>query len=130
VNVLPDTSIWIEYLRGEEPAASQLERLVGQGEALVCGPVLAELLAGARGDADADALLALTSLRLVEVTRQTWRRAGDVARAMRGVGEIVPLLDVVIGVACEQARLPLWTRDRHFAQLRRALPELELYSPA
>jgi predicted nucleic acid-binding protein len=130
VSVLADTSIWIEYLRGQEPTASQLERLVGRGEALVCGPVLAELLAGARSDADADELLALTSLHFVEVTRQTWRRAGDVARMLRGLGEIVPLLDVVIGMACTQARLPLWTHDRHFAQLRSALPELELYVPA
>lgn len=130
MSVLADTSIWIEYLRGREPAASQLERLVREGDALACGPVLAELLAGARSDADAQELLALTSLRFVEVTRQTWRHTGEVARALRGLGEIVPLLDVAIGVACAQARVPLWTHDRHFAQLRSALPELELYVPA
>jgi hypothetical protein len=45
------------------------------------------------------------------------------------LGDSVPVLDV-IGVACAQARLSLWTRDRHFAQLRGALPELELYAPA
>jgi predicted nucleic acid-binding protein len=61
VSVLADTSIWIECLRGREPAASQLERLVREGDALVCGPVLAELLAGAHSDADADELLALKS---------------------------------------------------------------------
>ncbi len=129
MSVLADTSIWVDYLRGRDPVAAHLERLVREGEALVCGPVLAELIAGARTDSDAEALLELTGLRFVEVTRQTWRRAGEVARAVRGRGETVPLLDVVIGVACTQARVPLWTLDRHFAQLRTELPELELYSP-
>jgi predicted nucleic acid-binding protein len=129
VSVLADTSIWVEYLRGQEPVASQLERLVREGQALVCGPVVAELLAGARSDSDGDRLLALTSLRFVEVTRQTWRHAGDVTRALRGVGTAVPLLDVVIGVACAQAHVRLWTRDRLFDQLRGALAELQLYAP-
>jgi predicted nucleic acid-binding protein len=109
--------------------AAQLERLVREGEAMLCGPVLAELLAGARADADARALLDLTGLRFVDVTRQTWRRSGEVARELREVGESVPLLDILIGVACVHARVPLWTHDRHFAQVRAALPQLELYVP-
>jgi predicted nucleic acid-binding protein len=129
VSVLADTSIWVDYLRGQEPVAAQLERLVREGEAMLCGPVLAELLAGARNDSDADRLLALTSLRFIEVTRQTWRHAGEAARALRGVGTTVPLLDVVIGVACAQAHVPLWTRDQHFGTLGEALPELQLYAP-
>jgi predicted nucleic acid-binding protein len=130
VSVLVDTSIWAEYLRGREPVATQLERLVRVSEAILCGPVLAELLAGARSDADAEQLRALSSLNFVEVTRQTWRRAGEAARALRALGDSVPLLDVVIGVACTQARVPVWTHDRHFAQLRSVLPDLELYAPA
>jgi predicted nucleic acid-binding protein len=129
VSVLADTSIWVDYLRGQEPVATQLERLVRGGEAVLCGPVLAELLAGARTDTDAEALLDLTGLRFIEATRQTWRRSGEVARALREVGESVPLLDILIGIACAHARVPLWTHDRHFAQVRAALPELELYVP-
>jgi predicted nucleic acid-binding protein len=52
-----------------------------------------------------------------------------VARALRLLGYSLPLLDAVIGIACTQARVPLWTRDEHFRQLKKALPELELYSP-
>jgi predicted nucleic acid-binding protein len=130
VSVLVDTSIWVEYLRGREPVASQLERLVREGEAALCGPVFAELLAGVRTDADAEALRDLMGLRFVDVTRPAWKRCGDVARALRGLGERVPLLDVLIGVACAQARISLWTRDQHFAKLRGAIPELELYVPA
>jgi hypothetical protein len=46
------------------------------------------------------------------VSRQTWRRAGEVTRALRALGESVPLLDVVIGVARTQERVALWTSDR------------------
>jgi predicted nucleic acid-binding protein len=130
VSVLVDTSVWVEYLRGREPLAAQCERLVREGEAVLCGPVLAELLAGARTEADARALLDLTGLRFVEVTRQTWRRSGEVARALGDLGESVPLLDILIGVASANAQVPLWSNDHHFAQLRGALPELELYVPA
>lgn len=130
MSVLADTSIWVDYLRGREPAAAQLEQLVRRREVAVCGPVLAELLAGARTDEDAARLLDLAGLQWVEIGRQTWRRAGDVARSLRLLGHTLPLLDALIAVACAQARVPLWTRDQHFAKLREALPELDLYAPA
>jgi predicted nucleic acid-binding protein len=130
VSVLADTSIWVDYLRGREPVATQLEQLVRRGEAAVCGPVLAELIAGARTDEDAERLVDLAGLQWVEIGRQTWRRAGDVARALRRLGHTLPLLDAVIAVACIQARVPLWTRDQHFATLREALPELDLHASA
>jgi predicted nucleic acid-binding protein len=47
--VLVDTSIWIRFLRGTEPYASQLDRLLSNDEVLGHDFVYGELLIGDRG---------------------------------------------------------------------------------
>jgi tRNA(fMet)-specific endonuclease VapC len=127
VTVLADTSIWVDFFRNREPVATAFDRLLGEGELVVCGPVIAELLAGVR-EADRSALwLALRSLSAVELDLQAWRRSGELAHALRGAGGSVPLLDVLVAVAAVQAEASLWTRDRDFERIRVFLPELQLY---
>jgi predicted nucleic acid-binding protein len=76
--VLPDTSVWVEYLRADPPAPEgtegaageeqdagadastvdatdpspldELDSLIEAEQVLTCGPVVAELMAGARGE--------------------------------------------------------------------------------
>jgi predicted nucleic acid-binding protein len=90
------------------------------------GPELAELLAGAPPDRRQDLFLALGSLPWAELDHAAWRQVGEVANDLRRSGASVPLTDVVIAVASTRARARLWTRDRDFERIRRALPTLEL----
>ena len=49
MTVLADTSVWVECLRrGKGSTSDRLDGLLVAGEVLVCGPVVAELLAGAK----------------------------------------------------------------------------------
>ena len=63
VTVLADTSVWIEYLRrGKGSKSARLDDLLVAGEVLVCGPVVTELLAGAKSPDRGRLWLQLTPL--------------------------------------------------------------------
>ena len=56
-------SIWVEYLRrGKGSKSAPLDDLLVAGEVLVCGPVLAELLAGVKSADRGRLWLLLTGL--------------------------------------------------------------------
>lgn len=128
MTVLPDTSIWVDYLRtGATGPAGGLDRLLAEESVAVCGPVLAELLAGtAAGDRD-DLWHVLAALPWAELDRDAWRRVGELAFELRRAGMSLPLTDLEIAVACASADIALWTRDDDFQRLRAHLPALELY---
>jgi predicted nucleic acid-binding protein len=127
VTVLADTSIWVDFFRGNEPEAAELEHLLGQDELVTCGPILAELLAGANHAQRATLWLALGALPAVELDVAAWREAGEIASDLRSLGETTPLLDVLIGIAAVRGGAALWTRDADFERLQKVIPGLALY---
>jgi predicted nucleic acid-binding protein len=129
VSVLPDTSIWINYFRGTEPVANELGRLITRNTPSICGPILAELVAGTPADSREDVWLALAGLPYVDLDRDAWTLAGEVAHRLRATGETVPLLDLLIAVAAVRADAALWTKDSDFQRVAQALPELRLHRP-
>jgi predicted nucleic acid-binding protein len=126
VTVLADTSIWVDYFRGSEPAATELDRLLAEEELVVCGPILAELVAGVAPAQREELWLALASLPFVELGRDAWARAGELANGLRSRGARVPLLDLLIAVAAVRAEAFLWTRDGDFERISEVLPDLRL----
>lgn len=127
MTVLPDTSIWVDYLRrGASGAAGELDRHLEEGTVLICGPVLAEVLAGAPIERRDDLWLAIGTLPWAELDHAGWRRVGEVANDLRRGGTALPLTDLVIAVACAAAGATLWTGDRDFERIRAALPDLEI----
>ena len=61
--ILPDTSVWIEYLRrGEAGWARELDEFLARGEVMMCGPVLAELVAGVPAERRSNFALRLRAL--------------------------------------------------------------------
>lgn len=113
--VLPDTSVWVEFLRrGERGRAAALRRLINQGEVLVCGPVAAELIAGT-GESGRDSLLkGLRAIRWANLDRAAWLAVGDAAASLRKSGRTLPLTDLAIAVAASRADATLWTYDGDF----------------
>lgn len=130
MSVLPDTSIWVDYLRdGVDGEAAPLDALLDANDVLVCGPVVAELLAGA-AERDRERLGRLfAALPWAPIGRSAWLRVGDVAARLRGRGDTVPLTDVEIAVAAVEGNARLWARDTDFARIEVVLPELSRYTP-
>jgi len=129
VRVLPDTSVWVDYLRGRDPSTvAALDAYLERESVLVCGPVVAELLAGTTPLQREDVWLAIGSLPWADLDRAAWREVGEVANDLRRGGVSVPLTDVVIAVATARSDAELWTRDRNFERIRQTLPTLRLHA--
>ncbi len=128
--VLPDTSVWIPYFRSSSGLdGDHLEALIEEREVAVCGPVLAELLAGA-GETQREAVLdTVGGLPFADLRRADWEKVGAVARRLRESGQTLPLTDLAIAVAAARAGHLLWSLDGDFERIATALDELELYAP-
>jgi predicted nucleic acid-binding protein len=96
---------------------------------VVCGPVVAELLAGVAAAHRAELWTLLSGLPWAGLGPEEWRRVGEIAAALRDSGAAVPLTDIEIGVAAAGAGALLWSHDSDFARIGSALPELERFSP-
>ncbi len=127
--VLPDTSVWIPYFRsrsGED--GDRLEALIAAGEVAICGPVMAELLAGA-GDSQREAIVGTVGgLPFAALDRASWEEVGAVGFRLRLSGQALPLTDLAIAVAAARAGHVLWSLDSDFERIAPALGGLELYS--
>ncbi len=125
--LLPDTSVWVAYLRrGSNEITDALNTALERRDVLACGPVVAELAAGARPQ-DRSALLAsLAGLPWADLDRNAWLSVGLLAAELRDRGEVLPLTDLQIAVAAHANNAALWTADHHFERLAPLLKGLDL----
>lgn len=130
MKVLADTSIWVDYLRrGRQGKSALLDDLLANSEVLLCGPVVAELLVGAKVPDRSQLWHLFAGLPWAELGRNQWRRVGEIAAGLRERGEVVALTDVEIAVAAADADAELWTRDQDFLRVSGVLHELHLFEP-
>ena len=96
---------------------------------MICGPVEAELLSGARTSREFAALKALAEgLEAVPDADRMWARVRDYRFALARGGFLAGLIDLVIAATAFDAGLPLLTRDRDFQRIRTVVPiELDLF---
>ncbi|MGA8745468.1 MAG: PIN domain-containing protein [Solirubrobacterales bacterium] len=129
--VLPDTSVWVDFSRrGARGQAAAMRALLDSGEVATCGPVAAELLAGAKGEVAERIWETLSSLPWAHLDQAAWQEVGVIARRLRADGQTLPLTDLTIAVAAARAGHSLWGLDSDFGRIRTVLDTLELYEPA
>jgi predicted nucleic acid-binding protein len=130
VTVLADTSVWVEYLRrGQAGKSARLDDLLARGEVVLCGPVVAELVAGAATARRAELTALLNALPWVDLRRPEWVQVGELAARLRDHGVTTALTDVEIAVAAVAAGAELWTWDSDFARIAEVLGSLSLFAP-
>ena len=118
--LLVDTSIWIEYFRGRLSDAAVIEQKLGQGTVFVTGPIVAELLQGVRTSAEADELRrCIDAIPYAECTLADWLTAGEMAFTLRRKGITIPLTDLIIAAVAKRIGAAVYSRDKHFARIRR-----------
>jgi predicted nucleic acid-binding protein len=126
--VLPDTSVWVNFFRrGVGGRAAGMSTLLDAGEVATCGPVVAELLAGADGEVAERLWETLSSLPWAQLDPAAWREVGAAARRLHRAGETLALTDLAIAVAAARAGHALWGLDSDFKRVRSVLDSLELY---
>jgi predicted nucleic acid-binding protein len=126
---LVDTSAWVDFFAGERIAVSRVGELLEEGGAVICGPVAAELLSGARTSREFAALKELADgLEAVADPDRIWARVRDYRFALARGGFLAGLIDLVIAATALDAGLPLLTRDRDFERIRTVVPiDLNLF---
>jgi len=128
---LVDTSVWIDFFRGDRRAVDRLDPLLAAGEAALCGPVLAEVLSGAPSYAEWKRLERLLgALDWLPLPLDVWRRAADARFALARRGTQAALVDLLVALAAVEADAALLTRDRDFERIAEVLPlRLDLLLP-
>ncbi len=126
--ILPDSSAWIDYFRGRDtPTRAALRGAIRQGLAVLCEPVWAELLRGARDDRHREQLQrALAAFPMIPTAREDWENAAAIGRISRGNGVTVrSFLDCLIaGIAVRSAATVLHS-DVDFERIAGVFPLLD-----
>ena len=127
--VLIDTSVWIELLRrSSHSLRPHLDRLVIADRARLCGVIIAELLQGAAGPKEIDAVEELAkNIPLLESDDKTWIASGRLSHKLRQQGTTVGLIDCYIAALAQDHRCLLLSLDKHFPIIAKHFP-LELDS--
>ena len=114
--VLVDTSAWIEFFRGtNHPAVPALDRLLFDDQAAITGVIRAELLQGARTEAQKAALARqLAALHQLPDPSDLWDRVALLGYALRRQGYEVRIPDLVIAAVALANDVPVLALDAHF----------------
>ena len=103
-----------------------MDLLLAQGEVAMVGPVLTEILQGARSERELDFFSErLKALDFLETDSDLWARAGRINFYLRQQGKLLAQTDVVIAALSIQHAVPLYTLDRDFDRI----PGLDIYKP-
>jgi len=124
--ILLDTSVLIAYLRTGE---QKIRRNLRAQQVAACGVTRAEILHGAKNDADYRRLTAiLDAFAQVGIPADIWDPLGRHLFMLRTHGLSVPFPDAIIAAVAIREGLELWARDAHFALMQPVLRSLRLYS--
>jgi predicted nucleic acid-binding protein len=121
--------VWVDFARrGTAGRAAALHDLLDRGDVATCGPVAAELLAGADGEVAERISATLKSLPWAGLDQAGWHDVGAAARRLRGRGQMLPLTDLAIAVSAARAGHILWSFDSDFERIYPVVDGLELYA--
>lgn len=130
MSILADTSVWVDFLKlGARGPGAELARLLRDHEVVLCGQVVAELLAGTEPQQRDGLWTLLSGLPWLQLNPRGWRRVGDLAGDARRRGYTLPLVDVQIAVLALEYGAQLWSRDAHFTQIGALEPTLSRFDP-
>lgn len=124
LNILIDTSAWVEFFRGTSKTADAVAKLIEIGRASICGIIIYELIQGAKSGEEASHLSeVLSALHYIEMTSKLWTKAGNISASLRAKGITLPMSDLLIGAISLEYELEVLTLDTHFA----SIPGVKLY---
>jgi hypothetical protein len=122
--ILVDSSVWIDFLRGNTATATRLAKAAENERLAVSGYILHEVLRGCRTQAQFDRYQREMQLweRVAEAEADFVRSAQLYAK-LRWSGVTVPASDCLIAATALRLNWPLFTEDADFTHI----PNLRLY---
>jgi predicted nucleic acid-binding protein len=124
VSYIIDSSVWVDFFRAASPAAlkHQAAKLIEDERAMICEPVLFELLRATPAVARRNVQTQLELLPLAPTPDRLWRDAAQLGQKCLGRGFVPPAMDLLIAQICLDHNLELVTLDQHFAEIARVSP--------
>ena len=119
--VIADTSAWIAFqTKPDSKFGRQFDSLLAGDEIVMVGPVLAELLQGARSESDFSFFAErLGALEFLEADQDTWMRAGELNFQLRARGRIISMADLIVSALALQHGIPVYTSTRDYQEVLR-----------
>jgi len=120
-DVLVDSSVWIDFFRGQAPAVSRVDALLADDRVATTEMIVAEIVSGARTRADFDALREhLAALPRLTGPPDLWGCVAETRFALARQGVQAHLVGLAIAITAAGAGHRLLTRDRDFVPIARA----------
>ena len=125
--IIADSSVWIDFQRNPgSRAGRELDRLLANNEVVMVGPVLAEILQGARSESEFVFFAShLTALSYLEMDQDTWVKAGGLNHRLKQKGEMLALGDLIISVLALGNDIAVYTLNGDFDRV----PGLKRHQP-
>ena len=119
-----DSSIWVDFFRAASPAAlkHQAAKLIEDERAMICEPVLFELLRATPAAARRNVQTQLELVPLAPTPHRLWRDAAQLGQKCLARGFVPPAMDLLIAQICVDHNLELVALDQHFAEIARVSP--------
>jgi len=120
--VLVDTSAWICFFarRGFEGLKKALSSFLDEDRVAVAGPVLIELIQGARTAEEREMIKALLrGVHWLSVSDAHWHKAAEMAFALRRKGVTTSAIDTLIAILAIEYKCVLLHNDSHFELIAR-----------
>lgn len=109
--IIADTSVWIEFLKGNEPVFRRMQTLLENREITALEPVFGELLQGAKNKRERQVITDYwkNTPRIDE--SELWIVAGLYAGEKKLFAKGVGLIDAFIVIASLKTNAQIWTLD-------------------
>jgi hypothetical protein len=109
--IIADTSVWIEFLKGNEPVFRRMQTLLENREITALEPVFGELLQGAKNKRERQVITDYwkNTPRIDE--SELWIVAGLYAGEKKLFAKGVGLIDAYIVIASLKTNAQVWTLD-------------------
>jgi predicted nucleic acid-binding protein len=123
--IIVDTSVWIEFLKGNEPVFHRMQTLLENREIIALEPVFGELLQGAKNKRERQVIIDYwkNTPRIDE--SELWIVAGLYAGEKKLFAKGVGLIDSYIIVASLKTNARVWTLDE---KLNKVLQPQSVYT--
>ena len=126
--ILADSSAWIDYFRNRgTPAVDALDSAIRDGLAVLCEPVWAEVVRGARDDRQQERIeRALAGAAMIPTVREDWENAATIGRITSRNGVVIrSFMDCLIAAIAVRSNATLLHSDVDFDRIATVFPLLD-----
>jgi predicted nucleic acid-binding protein len=115
--ILVDTSVWIEFFRGNEPYFTKLKELIESSDVLAHEVVFGELLQGCKNKAELNFILEYwESLSTID-SNGSFILAGKLSFEDKHLDKGIGIIDSILINETRQKNLRIWTLDKKILKL-------------